>query len=563
MKFENKKFYRFIYFFILLSFYLFSGCDNINFGGDIKTNFDTQLLTTVSYYESIESDALHTDKTYRIGDTIFNSSFPQYQKEDYMVVGWNVKPEYRNINPSGYMYDSRARIISMTVGPDPVALYALWAKKCYIDFVTNCDETIESTVVPYGDSVNINEYTAWCSIQKEGYNFKCWCLDPETEIVFDPRTPVKGNLTLYAKWAPVITITYHSNDGTDRVYAAAEEEYQIDYFSFNDYMWEERSGFGFTGWARSPSATVPDYYFNDSIQDLTECLDIYAVWSDDIVSVTYHDTENSTRTQIVHYGRGAHFRVGTYYTQDGTRYIYNTWRNTGRSIKGYDLSSSADADNLTYDLWGWPQNGYMNDPFYDTGITSDTDIYAYWGIKIYHINFHYKDKDGIYKAYGEQQDIEWNDTVTCPAVAPEIPGYTFEGWYERNWMYGNVIVLKDTPFNFNTVLNEANFGESVWIDLYAKYTPGGNAPGYISITVQPESDIWVTWTRSENIITFTAPDDYDSYEWRVDGIVQTTQNNESSVSFDTSTWSNGIHDIMLIVTSGDNVYSYYSQVSKY
>jgi hypothetical protein len=130
-------------------------------------------------------------------------------------------------------------------------------------------------------------------------------------------------------------------------------------------------------------------------------------------------------------------------------------------------------------------------------------------------------------------------------------------------MYGNVIVLKDTPFNFNTVLNEANFGESVWIDLYAKYTPGGNAPGYISITVQPESDIWVTWTRSENMITFTAPDDYDSYEWRVDGIVQTTQNNESSVSFDTSTWSNGIHDIMLIVTSGDNVYSYYSQVSKY
>lgn len=563
MKFDKNRFQKYLYIFILLTFYLFSSCENINFGGDIKANLDTQLLTKVSFYESIESDSPHTDKIYRIGETVSKFSFPQYEKDDYMVVGWNVKPEYRNINPAGYIYDSRARIISMTVGPDSVALYAMWAKKCTIDFVTNCDETIESIVVPYGDPVDYEQYEKWCSLKKEGYNFKGWCLDPETQVMFDPYSPVTGNMTLYAKWAPIIKVTYHSNNGSDQTYVGKEEEYQIEYFSFEDYMWEERAGYGFVGWAKSPSATTPDYYYYDSINNITECLDVYAVWSEDVVSVTYYDKENDSRTQVVHYGRGARFRVGTYYTTDRIRHITDIWRNTGREIKGFDLSASADAENLTYDSWGWCKNGQNNDPFITTGITADTSIYAYWGVKIYHINFKYQDKNGNYKSYGEEQQVEWNNKPTCPEGAPEIPGYTFEGWYERQWYNGNLAGLKSTPFDFDIPLTETTYGGSTWIDLYAKYTPGGNAAGYVTISVQSDSDIWVSWTRSENIITFTAQDEYDSYEWYIDGVVQTGYNNDSSVSVDTSTWSNGLHDIMLIVTSNGNVYSYYCQVNKY
>lgn len=563
MKFEIKRNNKFIYIFLILCISLFSGCENFNFGGDIKGSLEGQLYSTVSYYESIESDSPHTDKIYRIGETVSKFSFPQYEKDDYMVVGWNVKPEYRNINPAGYIYDSRARIISMTVGPDSVALYAMWAKKCTIDFVTNCDETIESIVVPYGDPLDYEQYLKWCSLKKEGYNFKGWCLDPETQVMFDPYSPVTGDMTLYAKWAPIIKVTYHSNNGSDQTYVGKEEEYQIEYFSFEDYMWEERAGYGFVGWAKSPSATTPDYYYYDSINNITECLDVYAVWSEDVVSVTYYDKENDSRSQVVHYGRGARFRVGTYYTTDRIRHITDIWRNTGREIKGFDLSASADAENLTYDSWGWCKNGQNNDPFITTGITADTSIYAYWGVKIYHINFKYQDKNGDYKSYGEEQQVEWNNKPTCPEGAPEIPGYTFEGWYERQWYNGNLAGLKSTPFDFDIPLTETTYGGSTWIDLYAKYTPGGNAAGYVTISVQSDSDIWVTWTRSENIITFTAQDEYDSYEWYIDGVVQTGYNNDSSVSVDTSTWSNGLHDIMLIVTSGGNVYSYYCQVNKY
>ena len=417
--------------------------------------------------------------------------------------------------------------------------------------------------MPYGDPIEPEVYEKLCSLTKEGYNFKGWCLDPETEIMFDPNSPVTGNMTLYAKWAPIITINYHSNDGLDRVYKGKQEEYQIEFYSFEDYMWEERNGYGFVGWARSPSASLPDYYYFDNVENLTECLDLYAVWSEDVVSVTYYDKENDSRTQVVHYGRGARFRVGTYYTTDRIRHITDIWRNTGREIKGFDLSASADAENLTYDSWGWCKNGQNNDPFITTGITADTSIYAYWGVKIYHINFKYQDKNGEYKSYGEEQQVEWNNKPACPEGAPEIPGYTFEGWYERQWYNGNVIGLKSTPFDFDIPLTETTYGGSTWIDLYAKYTPGGNDPGYVTISVQSESDIWVGWIQSENIITFTASEDYDSYEWRLDGIVQTAYNDQSSVSFDTSTWANGIHDIMLIVTSGSNVYSYYCQVNKY
>ena len=63
MLFDKNRFPKYLYIFILLTFYLFSSCENINFGGDIKANLDTQLLTKVSFYESIESDSPHTDET--------------------------------------------------------------------------------------------------------------------------------------------------------------------------------------------------------------------------------------------------------------------------------------------------------------------------------------------------------------------------------------------------------------------------------------------------------------------------------------------------------------------
>ena len=567
---ELKIKFSFIYTLLTLCLITFTSCDNINFGGDIKTIIEPQLTSKVTFYESLEPDAQYQEFTYNIGDMIYQTSFPEYSRTDYLLAGWNLKPEYRSADPTAFIYDYKAHITAMRVLPEEISIYAMWVKKCYINFVTDCDETIETVVVPYGNTVNYNDYQNWCGITKQGYNFKGWYLDPEFENEFNRYSVIKSDLTLYAKWAPVITVTYHSNDGTDRTYLGKSEEYQIDYYNFKDYMWEERSGYGFVGWARDASASVPEYYYNDYIDNITECIDLYAVWTTDVVTVTYYDTEDSSRSLAVHYGRGAHIQVGRYYKASdyGSDEIRWTWTRTGRQVKGFDLSSNADVNNLGYSEWG----GYNyslggNDPFITEGILEDKSIYVYWVAKVYRLSFMYDNGsgDGPYNIYGSEQSVEWNHTATCPSSAPELPGYTFDGWYQKQW---NSLLMKnvfrETPFDFNTVFNEQNFGEfGLYVELYAKYTPNGEEGGHFTFTVLPESDIYVSRVTVGNTVTFTADENYTSYEWHLDGVIQTAYSNQNSVSFDMSSWANGTHDVMLIVSKDDSVFSYYTQIYKY
>ena len=167
--------------------------------------------------------------------------------------------------------------------------------------------------------------------------------------------------------------------------------------------------------------------------------------------------------------------------------------------------------------------------------------------------------------YGSEQSVEWNHTATCPSSAPELPGYTFDGWYQKQW---NSLLMKnvfrETPFDFNTVFNEQNFGEfGLYVELYAKYTPNGEEGGHFTFTVLPESDIYVSRVTVGSTVTFTADENYTSYEWHLDGVIQTAYSNQNSVSFDMSSWANGTHDVMLIVSKDDSVFSYYTQIYKY
>ena len=556
----------FIFSILMLCLILITGCDNINFGGDIKTLIEPNLTSKVTFYESIEPEAPFQEMTYNIGEVIYQHSFPQYTRDEYLLAGWNLMPDYRNSDPTAFTYDYKAHITSMRVLPEAVSIYAMWVKKCYISFVTDCDQTIDTVVVPYGDCVNQDDYLRWCEITKEGYHFKGWYLEPECLNEFNSFSIITGDITLYAKWAPVINVTYHSNDGTDRIHVGASEEYQISMHWCSDYHWEEREGYGFIGWARDASASTPDYYYGDTIEDITECLDLYAVWTTDLVSITYYDTEDSTRTLTVHYGRGAHLLIGRYFTTDGTREIRWTWTRTGRQIKGFDFSSSADINNLSYTPYGDYALG-GNDPFRTEGILEDKTIYVYWTAKVYKLSFYYDDGtgNGTFRQYGSEQDVEWNTTATCPSVPPEIPGYTFEGWYNRYWdgMF-MTYAFSPTPFDFTTVFNEQNFGENaIYVSLYAKYTPSQTEGGHFTFTVLPMSDIYVSRIVIGNTATFTADEDYDSYEWYLNGIKLTAYNNQNSVSFDMSSWANGIHDLMLIVSKDSDVFSYYAQITKY
>ena len=64
-----------------------------------------------------------------------------------------------------------------------------------IHFVTNTKEEIDDYIVEEGIVIDI-----YPSVRKNGYYCRGWCIDPECTKVYNKKTPITSDLTLYAKW---------------------------------------------------------------------------------------------------------------------------------------------------------------------------------------------------------------------------------------------------------------------------------------------------------------------------------------------------------------------------
>jgi len=77
-----------------------------------------------------------------------------------------------------------------------------------VTFETNGGSTVGSQTVRSGKTISYVEPT------KSGYIFDGWYTDDKLNTKFDSSTPITSDLTLYAKWAEEITISFNSNEGS-------------------------------------------------------------------------------------------------------------------------------------------------------------------------------------------------------------------------------------------------------------------------------------------------------------------------------------------------------------
>ncbi len=100
-----------------------------------------------------------------------------------------------------------------------LVLKAVWKTATYtVSFNTLGGSPIADQVVEYGKTATEPEKDP----TRNGYNFDCWCTDKTGTHVFDFNTPIKGNLTLYAKWAQTPKYTVVSGGG--KVYGKSSGE---------------------------------------------------------------------------------------------------------------------------------------------------------------------------------------------------------------------------------------------------------------------------------------------------------------------------------------------------
>ncbi len=428
------------YLFFTIILFIFTACEGFNFefNGDLRAHIEEDVGVTYSFYEYPDLNSQHIDKILITGKTISNSDFPSYVHDDTLLVGWqylcNSETGSKQM-PNYFTFNEKNYINSIRPGITDESLYAIWKKKCTITFVTNWPGVeLDPVIMPEGDLLQ------WPNVERQGnWVLWNWCTDKELTQWYNFSEPVTGDMTLYGRWVEVRTITYHKNDGSGE---ETHWDYQINTENvFADYMFRPRDGYGFMGWSDTPSGGVKKYP-GDSFT-ITQDMDFYAVWSSDLVTVTYIDKYGAFPNKKVRVARNSRYSVGHAYSDDDSRYtdLGEIWVASGKTIYGYDESANVPmvngAPNVKYSRWGWyetPDNqGQWRGSNYIT-ITSNKTFYVYWDDMIV------EGGDvlvGI--TFEESPDSDIPGLVSGPTVSGST--YTFTattGYDEYRWYFDGV-----------------------------------------------------------------------------------------------------------------------------
>ena len=320
---------------------------------------------------------------------------------------------------SGYIFEgwySDAALTSEynfnTLVTENITLYAKWTAVEYtISFVTNNGENLDSITYTADDaSLNIQE------LSKTGYTFEKWCIDKELTTGFEfKQYETSGDLTLYAKWVPVVyTIKYY--DGTQLNLGPSS-------YTIEDSIalpTATKSGYEFAGWHEN-SDLSGDAIFSIN-EGTTGNKEYYASWNESVYSITYMDGD----TKIENLSPAS----------------YTTTKRTDLptpSKEGYTFNGWYNDANLTEKVSSIPMNSI-----------GDKIFYANFTINQYTIKFNSNDGSAV-----DSITANYDILVTKPAD-PTREGYTFAGWFKDENL--------TNAWNFETDTMPVN-----GITLYAKW----------------------------------------------------------------------------------------------
>lgn len=180
---------------------------------------------------------------------------------------------------------------------------------------TYYEKDTSSKVVSYYDVTfadSIKEEQAEDSIRPEraGYKFMGWSKDKDAttpDSDFNTRKPVKvedDSLRLYAVWraSDAFTVTYHGNGNTDGIEPADTNTYETnEQATVLDQSSLVKDGWIFVGWNTLANGTGTGYAKDANIT-MTQNVDLYAQWEEDVppvtekFTVTYKGNENTSGT---------------------------------------------------------------------------------------------------------------------------------------------------------------------------------------------------------------------------------------------------------------------------
>ena len=199
------------------------------------------------------------------GDTVAVPADPT--KSGYNFVGWYSDSTYTN----KWQFSTPVR--------SNITLYAKWEAqiaKYTVSFDSNGGSAVASVQVNDGDTVAVP-----ANPTKSGYNFVGWYSDSFYTNRWQFTTPVRSNITLYAKWEAQIakyTVSFDSNGGS------AVTSVQVnDGDKLTAPTQPVRKMYVFNGWYKDSGFTQVWYFDTDTV---TKNITLYAKWKEEEVRIT-------------------------------------------------------------------------------------------------------------------------------------------------------------------------------------------------------------------------------------------------------------------------------------
>ena len=510
------------------------GCTEVrdSVGNDNQNTTPAKEVTT--YTLTFNSN----DGTNKKYTQIFVSGESQYLnmncfvRNGYTFAGWNTKS-----NGYGISYRDQQSLMLTS----DMTLYAQW------NYIGNEDEPEPDnpvqtyTVTFYSNDGTDKSYTQtfisgesqYLNINcfaRNGYTFAGWNTSAGgygTSYTDKKLITIYSDKTLYAQWNYVgggettdpavqtYTVTFYSNDGTDRSYTQTLISGQAQYLNMNCFV---RNGYTFAGWNTSAYGYETSYDNTELLTSPTEDLNLYAQWAVNTYTVKYDANGGS----------------GEMYNQTFTYDVIgqlsaNTFSRTDYKFVGWSMIPDG---NITY-------TNEMNVVNLSTEADGEITLYAVWTENIYTVKYDANGGNG--EMYN--QTFTYDVAGRLSANTFSRTGYTFAGWSISR--YGSAVYM-DTE----EVLNIAA-KDKLTITLYAVWEV--NESG-LSITLPSSDDAVINLKQivSGDKVMFSAKTGFDNYVWYIDGVRQS----ETTATYiiDTSTMNPANYKIMVVVSDGGEYY---------
>ena len=289
-----------------------------------------------------------------------------------------------------------------------LTLYAKWTNTSYtVAFEPNNGTPIEPQTIGEGGTA-----TQPADPTRSGYVFKGWYTENTFKNLFSFSTAITGDLTLYAQWNQLHTITFNTHDGSNIDPIKVENDSTI-----KKPADPTREGYTFSGWYKDKELkTVFDFANTKITGDIT----LYAKWTIKTYTITFNTNEGSTINPI-NVAHGSTVTKPTDPTREG--YTFDNW---------YTHGTTQD-NNTLFD-------------FTSTQITGDLTLYAKWTIKTYTVTFNTDGGSSITPI----ENVARGSTIEEPTDDPTKAGSLFKGWYSDKGLTKEFEFT--TPINSDTTL---------------------------------------------------------------------------------------------------------------